>query len=98
MLEMAGNIIPATATTNAIVAGLCFLQAQHILSGNLKDAKIVFISRPPDQVFISEALKPPNPNCEVCGIVRAELLIAPDTTLKTVPSYPYLSVFRCGQC
>jgi ubiquitin-like 1-activating enzyme E1 B len=94
---MAGNIIPAIATTNAIVAGLCVLQARHILSGNLQDAKMVFISRRPDHVFISEALKLPNPNCEVCGIIRTELLIAPDTTLKTVLSHT-LSMLSRGWC
>jgi ubiquitin-like 1-activating enzyme E1 B len=89
-VEMAGNIIPSIATTNAIVAALCVLQARHILAGNLQDAKMVSISRRPDNVFISEALKPPNPNCQVCGIVRAELLVAPETTLKTVPLTSYL--------
>ena len=29
--EMAGNIIPAIATTNAIIAGLIVLQALHLL-------------------------------------------------------------------
>lgn len=30
--SLAGNIIPAVASTNAIVAGLMVLQARHILS------------------------------------------------------------------
>jgi len=77
---MAGNIIPAIATTNAIVAGLCVLQARHVLSGHLELARMVFISRRADQAFVTESLKPPNPYCQVCQIVRGELKCAPDST------------------
>lgn len=42
--QMAGNIIPAIATTNAIVAGLCVLQAYKVLKGEYNKAKEV--SRP----------------------------------------------------
>jgi ubiquitin-like 1-activating enzyme E1 B len=81
---MAGNIIPAIATTNAIVAGLCVLQARHVLANTLEKAKMVFISRRPDHTFIAEALKPPNPTCQVCGIIRVELKCRLDTTLQEV--------------
>lgn len=39
--EMAGNIIPAIATTNAMTAGLCVLQALKVLKGDLENAKMV---------------------------------------------------------
>lgn len=81
---MAGNIIPAIATTNAIVAGLCVLQASHVLSHHLEKARMVFISKRPDQAFIAEPLRPPNPTCQVCGIVRAQLICSPTTTLEEV--------------
>lgn len=80
--EMAGNIIPAIATTNAIVAGLCVLQAHHVLQRHLDEARMVFISRRPDQAFVTEPLRPPNPACQVCGIVRGELKCPSSTTLE----------------
>lgn len=39
--EMAGNIIPAIATTNAIVAGLCVLQSFKVLKGDYNHTKEV---------------------------------------------------------
>ena len=81
---MAGNIIPAIATTNAIVAGLCVLQANHVLTHNLEKARNVFISRRPDQAFIAEPLRPPNPYCQVCSTMRGQLQISPDTTLNDI--------------
>jgi ubiquitin-like 1-activating enzyme E1 B len=39
--QMAGNIIPAIATTNAIVAGLCVLQSFKVLRGNFSSTKEV---------------------------------------------------------
>lgn len=39
--QMAGNIIPAIATTNAMVAGLCVMQAFHVLNNEWHKIKMV---------------------------------------------------------
>lgn len=38
---MAGNIIPAIATTNAIIAGLIVMEALKVISGNIEQCKAV---------------------------------------------------------
>ena len=40
--QMAGNFIPAIATTNAMTAGLCVLQAFKVLKGDYLKAKMVW--------------------------------------------------------
>ena len=40
-LAMAGNIIPAIATTNAIIAGLIVMEALKILAGQFSKCKTV---------------------------------------------------------
>ncbi|XP_063535377.1 SUMO-activating enzyme subunit 2 [Cydia strobilella] len=69
--SMAGNIIPAIATANAIVAGLAVLRAQAILAGHIHTCSSVYL-RPKvnhrGQLFVPEkTLTPPNPKCYVCA-------------------------------
>ena len=64
---MAGNIIPAIATTNAIIAGFIVSQAVHILSNNRKAARSVFLpASKPIQPVTPYIPAPPATRCAVC--------------------------------
>ena len=76
--QMAGNIIPAIATTNAMTAGLCVMQAFKIMREDLSKARMVFLERSGARVINSDSLKPPNPSCTVCGVTQARLTIDPE--------------------
>ncbi|WKX93547.1 hypothetical protein Q1695_011094 [Nippostrongylus brasiliensis] len=71
--SMAGNIVPAIATTNAIVAGMIVVEAVKIMSGELDKLKVVFINRAPNprgKILVDQVPFKPNPNCFVCSDKR----------------------------
>jgi len=72
---MAGNIIPAIATTNAMTASLCVLQAFKVMRAQLNNAKMVFLTRSTERVISSEPLRPPNPHCATCSVAYATLAV-----------------------
>lgn len=68
--SMAGNIIPAIATTNAMVAGIMVLQAMSILQGEFSRCRNVYVSRVPNpnkKLIAPIQLDPPLPTCYVCA-------------------------------
>ncbi|KAJ7248243.1 hypothetical protein B0H12DRAFT_723269 [Mycena haematopus] len=64
--EMAGNIIPAIATTNAIVSGLIVLQALQILRKSYDKMRNVHLQVKPAVPLSTINMCPPNPACGVC--------------------------------
>ncbi|XP_058985705.1 SUMO-activating enzyme subunit 2-like [Musca domestica] len=69
--SMAGNIIPAIATTNAITAGVVVLHTFKVLQNQLDKCKSVYMRlrpNPRNQLLIPEKiLTAPNKNCYVCA-------------------------------
>ena len=91
--QMAGNIIPAIATTNAMIAGLCVLQAFKVLKREYAKAKMIFLDR---GNMSGMTLDPPNPSCHVCSaamvrlqvdLTKATLEMLVDDVLKTKLAY-----------
>ena len=85
--SMAGNIIPAIATTNAITAGIVVLHAFKVLQGKFDKCQSVYMRLRPNarnQLFVPDrSLNPPNPKCYVCAS-KPEVVLKIATDLVTV--------------
>ncbi|XP_001354264.2 SUMO-activating enzyme subunit 2 [Drosophila pseudoobscura] len=70
--SMAGNIIPAIATTNAITAGISVMRAFNVLEAKWEQCKAVYARLRPNgrgQFLVPDAsLAEPNPSCYVCSL------------------------------
>ena len=66
--EMAGNIIPAIATSNAIIAGLIVLQAVRVLRAQLDKCKDVSLRKESvsNKLICPNVPEERNGNCVVC--------------------------------
>lgn len=71
--SMAGNIVPAIATTNAIVAGMIVIEASKVISGDLGKLRATFLKSEPNvrgKILVDCIPFEPNPKCFVCSDKR----------------------------
>lgn len=81
---MAGNIIHAIATTNAIIAGLIVLEALKVLSNKTKDCRMTYCVEHPSgkNLLMPVEMAEPNPRCYVCS--ETPLVLELNTTTATM--------------
>ncbi|WFD26076.1 E1 ubiquitin-activating enzyme [Malassezia nana] len=75
--QIAGNIIPAIATTNAMVAGLVTMQALHVLAERWDALRVISLARRATRIFTTFPPAPPNAQCGVCQDVFVRVAIDP---------------------
>ncbi|CAN8072688.1 unnamed protein product [Agarophyton chilense] len=86
---IAGNIIHAIATTNAVVGGIIVLEALKITTsgGRIDDCLTTFVSQAPrgsrvKTILCPERLQKPNPKCFVCS--KGQLHLSVDINQMTL--------------
>lgn len=91
--SIAGSIIPAVASTNAIVAGLEVVQLIHVLTSLMEGqetfresrARTVWVRYPEPsrkKILQPSTLQKPNPACFVCGTSTARIAVRSLSELK----------------
>lgn len=83
--QKAGNIIPAIATANAIIAGLVVVEALKIVQNQRHMCRFTYLNQEPNKsgsLFAAVKLDSPNPSCFVCSSHHIRLDVIPSLTLK----------------
>ncbi|SCW02337.1 LAFE_0F04214g1_1 [Lachancea fermentati] len=102
--QIAGNIIPAIATTNAIIAGLSSLASlrvlnllKHIPPTDPKDLYMAFTAKASNissnRYLSNSQLATPNPRCPVCSIARGVISLS-TSALKSITLGELLDAIR----
>ncbi|GFS90423.1 SUMO-activating enzyme subunit 2 [Nephila pilipes] len=87
---IAGNIVPAIATTNAVISGLLVLQLINVIRGEFTRCRTTWLNESAGvgkKIISSAQLEKPNPKCFVCSPDTPEVtvLVNPETlTLRTL--------------
>ncbi|XP_062188775.1 SUMO-activating enzyme subunit 2-like isoform X2 [Phragmites australis] len=79
---VAGNIVHAVATTNAIIAGLIVIEAIKVLKGDYQDYRMTYCLEHPARKMLLMPVQPfqPNKSCYVCSETPVLLEINTKTT------------------
>ncbi|SPR00903.1 unnamed protein product (mitochondrion) [Plasmodiophora brassicae] len=75
---IAGNIVHAIATTNAIAAGLIVIEAIKVVTKQFDKCRTVWIKREGPKILVPQMLDRPRPSCFVCS--KSKLVVSVDTT------------------
>ncbi|XP_072960935.1 SUMO-activating enzyme subunit 2-like [Typha angustifolia] len=81
---IAGNIVHAVATTNAIIAGLITIEAIKLIEGDLQKSRMTYCLEHPSREMLLMPVKPfePNKSCYVCS--KTPLLLEVNTYTTTL--------------
>jgi len=83
-MQVVKNIIPAIASTNALVSALCCNEAMKVLTWCSFGLNNYFMYMGQDGVYSRTWEYGKNPQCPVCGTEAIEYRLDPDTTFETL--------------